>query len=76
MHDDEPRWPPYWWIPIGVALVVIVLGWARPKPPSPPVERDPAKLPPELRRVWERERAKGSPLSDVSKAADRGRFVK
>lgn len=49
---------------LAAALVVIVFGWARPKPPPALEDRDPAKLPPELRRIFERDMDRGHENAD------------
>lgn len=49
---------------LAAALVVIVSGWARPKPPPAPEDRDPAKLPPELKRILERGMGRGHENAD------------
>lgn len=49
---------------LAAALAVIVFGWARPKPPLPAEDRDPAKLPSELRRILERDMDRGHENAD------------
>ena len=65
-----------YFVPFCVALLAVLLGIGRPRPKNPPETLDIDKLPPELRRVWdrhvEREREEERRIEATERATEPG----